>query len=179
MISQDRLPEDLASAAPRPVKSKAVIWLQRIMALLGGILLLVMMAMTIVDVIGRYAFNSPLRGAGELTELLLVSLIFMGLPAVTLENGHVTVDVLSDHLPKWSERWRLGVIGIINTVILALIGWQIWLHASQIGAYGDVTTTLRLPIAPIGYFCALCTFASAAASLMASFLAPSHSSIKG
>ncbi|WP_083638788.1 TRAP transporter small permease [Rhizobium oryziradicis] len=178
-MSQDRLPENFPSAAPALSNSRAVIWLQRVMALLGGILLLVMMTMTIVDVIGRYAFNSPLRGAGELTELLLVSLIFMGLPAVTLENGHVTVDVLTEHLPKWSERWRMAAIGVINTVILTLIGWQIWLHASQIAAYGDVTTTLRLPIAPIGYFCALCTFASAAASFMASFLAPSHSSIKG
>ncbi|MBE1436536.1 TRAP-type C4-dicarboxylate transport system permease small subunit [Agrobacterium vitis] len=149
------------------------------MALLGGIVLLMMMAMTIVDVIGRYAFNSPLRGTGELTELLLVSVIFMGLPAVTLENGHVTVDVLTEHLPKWSERFRNLAIGIINTVILCLIGWQIWIHAGQIGAYGDVTTTLRLPIAPIGYFCAACTFASAIASLTAAFMPPSNSPIKG
>jgi TRAP-type transport system small permease protein len=179
MISQDRLPENLPSAASSLPNSKAVKWLQRVMALLGGIILLVMMAMTIVDVIGRYAFNSPLRGAGELTELLLVSVIFMGLPAVTLENGHVTVDVLTEHLPKWTERWRHYAIGVITTVILCLIGWQIWVHAAQIAAYGDVTTTLRLPIAPVGYFCALCTFASAAASCVASFIAPSHSSSKG
>jgi TRAP-type transport system small permease protein len=179
MNSPEPLSESLTSTGSALSKWGPVQWLQRIMALLGGIILLIMMAMTIVDVVGRYAFNSPLRGAGELTELLLVSVIFMGLPAVTLENGHVTVDALTEHFPKWSERWRNYAIGIVNTVILSLIGWQIWIHAMQIGAYGDVTTTLRLPIAPIGYFCALCTFASAAASLAASFVAPPHSSIKG
>lgn len=136
---------------------------------LGGIMLLVMMAMTIVDVIGRYVFNSPLSGAGELTELLLVSVIFMGLPAVTMQKEHVTVDLFTARMPQWIERWRIYAIGILSTIILGTIGWQLWVHAGQIGAYGDVTTTLRIPISPVAYFCSVCTFVSAIAALIVSF----------
>lgn len=143
-------------------------WARRGIVFLGSIMLLVMMAMTIIDVIGRYVFNSPLSGAGELTELLLVSVIFMGLPAVTLEREHVTVDLVTARMPSWLERWRVLAIGIVSAVTLVVIGWQLGIHAGRIGAYGDVTTTLRIPISPIAYFCSVCTFVSAIAALFVS-----------
>ena len=46
-------------------------------------ILLAMMGLTFVDVIARYVFNRPLAGAFEVTELLLLVLIFAGLPLVT------------------------------------------------------------------------------------------------
>jgi TRAP-type C4-dicarboxylate transport system permease small subunit len=150
-------------------KARSLSWLRGGIVFLGGIMLLVMMAMTIVDVIGRYVFNSPLSGAGELTELLLVSVIFMGLPAVTMQKEHVTVDLFTARMPQWIERWRIYAIGILSTIILGTIGWQLWVHAGQIGAYGDVTTTLRIPISPVAYFCSVCTFVSAIAALIVSF----------
>ena len=59
--------------------------------------------MTTADVIGRYIFNWPLRGAFEITELLLLTLIFAGLPLASRADEHVTLDfidmVLSDERP--------------------------------------------------------------------------------
>lgn len=144
-------------------------WVRSGIVLLGGLMLLTMMAMTIIDVIGRYVFNSPLSGAGELTELLLVSVIFMGLPAVTLEKEHTTVDLFTARMPPWMERWRVLAIGIISTAVLCLIGWQLFVHAGRIWDYGDVSTTLRIPISPVAYFCSACTFISAIAALAVSF----------
>jgi TRAP-type C4-dicarboxylate transport system permease small subunit len=161
--------ESTASVPLHHKKGSGLSWLRGSIVFLGSILLLVMMALTIVDVIGRYIFNSPLSGAGELTELLLVSVIFMGLPAVTLQKEHVTVDLFTARMPQWIERWRIGAIGILSTLILGIIGWQLWVHAGQIDDYGDVTTTLRIPIAPIAYFCSACTFISAIAALIISF----------
>jgi hypothetical protein len=37
------------------------------------------------------------------------------------------------------------------------VAWRVWVYASQIGGYGGTTTTLAIPIAPLGYFCAVCT----------------------
>ena len=71
--------ESTASVPLHQKKGSGLSWLRGGIVFLGGMLLLVMMATTIVDVIGRYIFNSPLSGAGELTELILVSVIFMGL----------------------------------------------------------------------------------------------------
>ena len=45
--------------------------------------LFLMMAITAVDVAGRYVFNKPLTGGFEITELLLAALIYCGLPLVS------------------------------------------------------------------------------------------------
>src|SRR5712691_5124568 len=60
--------------------SEAAAWLDRVLGAAAAGLLFFLMALTTADVIGRYIFNWPLRGAFEITELLLLTLIFAGLP---------------------------------------------------------------------------------------------------
>ena len=55
------------------------VWLDRVLGAAAAVLLFCLMAVTTVDVIGRYIFNFPLRGGFEITELLLLTLIFAGL----------------------------------------------------------------------------------------------------
>ena len=51
-------------------------WLDRVLGAAAALVLFCLMSLTTVDVIGRYFFNRPLRGAFEITELLLLTLIF-------------------------------------------------------------------------------------------------------
>ena len=53
-----------------------------------------LIGLTCVDVVARYAFNSPVNGAYELTELLLASLIFLALPLTTAAGEHIEVELL-------------------------------------------------------------------------------------
>lgn len=131
----------------------------RVLGCLGGVLLIAMMGLTVCDVIGRYLFNSPIKGAGELTEILLCAVIFLGLGAVSLAEDHVVVDLLTDKLPDAIQPLRQVITGLLSGVILFIIAWRIWVYATQIGGYGGSTTNLGLPIAPLGYFCAICAFA--------------------
>ncbi|MBB96057.1 MAG: hypothetical protein CML68_15880 [Rhodobacteraceae bacterium] len=145
---------------------RSVFDLRTVLAILGGVMLTVLMGLTVVDVIGRYVFNAPLKGASEMTELLLAAIIFMGLPAVSLADQHVTVDLVTDKLPNWIQPARKVLIGLFSAAILVLVGWRIWVYAAQIGGYGGSTTTLHIPLAPVGYFCAACTFVGAFLSLV-------------
>ena len=60
--------------------SEAGAWLDRALGAAAAVLLFGLMGLTTADVIGRYVINSPLRGAFEITELLLLTLVFAGLP---------------------------------------------------------------------------------------------------
>lgn len=133
------------------------ITLRGVLSVLGGLFLLAMMALTVLDVLGRYLLNAPVAGAGELTEVLLCGTIFLGLCAVALRDEHVTVDLITDLLPDWVQPWRRVACGVFGSVILGLVTWRLAVYAGQIGSYGGQTSTLKLPIAPLGYFCALCT----------------------
>ncbi|NIY94792.1 TRAP transporter small permease [Salipiger sp. HF18] len=147
----------MSEATPDSTPPRGAFGLRAALAVLGGILLMALMGMTVTDVIGRYLFNAPLRGATELTELLLAAVVFLGLPAVALADEHVTVDLVTDRLPRAAQPWRLAAAGLFSAVVLAVVAWRVWVYASQIGGYGGTTTTLAIPIAPLGYFCAICT----------------------
>ena len=147
----------MSEATPDATPPRGAFGLRAALAVLGGILLMALMGMTVTDVIGRYLFNAPLRGATELTELLLAAVVFLGLSAVALADEHVTVDLVTDRLPRAAQPWRLAAAGLFSAVVLAVVAWRVWVYASQIGGYGGTTTTLAIPIAPLGYFCAVCT----------------------
>ena len=89
----------MPEALPETTRPRGAFGLRAALAVLGGVLLMALMGMTVTDVIGRYLFNAPLRGATELTELLLAAVVFLGLPAVALADEHVTVDLVTDRMP--------------------------------------------------------------------------------
>lgn len=121
----------------------------------SSIILVVLMLLTVVDVTSRYLFNWPLRGAFELTELMLLVLIFAGLPLVSRADEHVTMDFVDRLL---APTWRAAVIRVVHAITVAvmfLLAWLIWSKAGAIGAYGDSTGVLRIQLAPFVYFMAI------------------------
>ena len=55
----------------------------------SALVLFALMAMTCIDVVGRYFFNSPLDGATELTQLMMGLIVFAILPTVCLSLIHI------------------------------------------------------------------------------------------
>ncbi|MCO5732680.1 TRAP transporter small permease [Rhizobium sp. SSA_523] len=129
----------------------------RILSIICGLMLLAMMVVTLLDVIGRYMFNSPLQGATELTALLLVSTIFIGLPAVCLDEEHVTVDLLTDHLPALLQPIRRTLIRLISAGVLFVIAWRLLVYGHDLASYGETTVSLRLAVSPFAYLCSATT----------------------
>lgn len=124
---------------------------------LGGVaaaLVLVMMAVTVIDVAGRYLVSAPLPGAFEVTEVVLAVVIFLGLPLVCLDDGHVSVPLLTDRLPPAGRRVQAGVVALLGAVVLGVVAWRLAAHGMQLARYGDVTVFLRLPTGPIAWLLA-------------------------
>jgi len=135
--------------------SEAAAWLDRVLGAAAALLLFGLMVLTTADVIGRYIFNWPLRGAFEMTELLLLTLIFAGLPLASRADEHVTLDFIDMIL---SDRGRLVVRRLVDLVCGLLIlglAWRVWIKAGKIAGYGDTTEVLRLPVSPFVYFMAV------------------------
>ena len=140
------------------MKTPEIDWEARIDAVLGvaaSAILLVLMLITFVDVVSRYLFNWPLRGAFEITELMLLVLIFAGLPLVSHADEHVTMDFIDHMLPRPLLRVLERVVHALCAAILFFLAWQIWLKAGTIAGYGDTTDVLRIKVGPFVYFMAL------------------------
>ena len=133
-------------------------WEARIDAVLGmaaSAILFVLMLVTFVDVVSRYLFNWPLRGAFEVTELMLLVLIFAGLPLVSHADEHVTMDFIDHMLPGRVLRLLERVVHALCAAILFFLAWQVWIKAGTIAGYGDITDVLRIKVGPFVYFMAL------------------------
>ncbi len=127
------------------------VWLrpERALEMLAAALLFSMMLLTFVDVVLRYIFNAPIRGGFEVSETMMAVLIFAGLPMVSRNGEHIVIDSLIRLAPPLVK--RIGALVVQLGCAAALVGmsWLLWLKASRFAAAGDVTQTLKLPIAPV------------------------------
>jgi TRAP-type C4-dicarboxylate transport system permease small subunit len=140
------------------VTQPAKAWERRADAVLGiaaSALLLGLMLVTFADVVARYLFNRPIRGAFELTELTLLVLIFAGLPLVSHADEHVTMDFIDRILPDRLARAWIRVMHLICAAIMFFLAWQVWIKANRIASYSDTTDVLRITIGPFVYFMSL------------------------
>lgn len=113
-----------------------------------------MMMLTFLDVIARYIINRPIRGAFEITELMLLVLIFAGLPLVTHAGEHVTMDLIDRMLGARLRNALNRLIELFCAGLMFFLTWQMWLKAGKIAGYGDTTDILRIPVGPFIYFMA-------------------------
>lgn len=96
----------------------------RILIFLGGICLTAMMFLTACDVTMRYFWGSPIDGAFDVTEYLMVIVFAFALPYCTIHKDHITVDILTGKFPK-----KIGILldclnSLISLVLFSLIAWQ-------------------------------------------------------
>ena len=133
-------------------------WERRVEGLLGvaaSAILMGMMLLTFTDVVARYVFSRPLRGAFEVTELMLLVLIFAGLPLVSFADEHAVMDFIDRVLGARAQRGLEGAVQAGCAAFMFLLTWLMWLKADRIWAYRDATDVLRIVYGPFVYFMAL------------------------
>ena len=154
------MPETTHSNAKSAFPTELI--LRRTLGAVAALGMLGMTGITFVDVVGRYALNRPLPGGFEITELLLATIIFAGLPMVSAERTHIAVDLLTERYGPRTRRWHELGIAVIVAGVLGFLAVVMWHKGEDVAAQKDVTAYLALPIAPLAYFislsCALSAF---------------------
>ncbi len=121
--------------------------------------------LTHADVLGRYVFNVSVIGSVELTEILMVGVIFCGIVLATMKREHVVVDLLPLPFGEKGARAVHTVIHLLAASISALLAMVSWSQAESALEYGDQTTMLGLPLAPVVYFMSIMLFINTAVQL--------------
>ena len=127
--------------------------------LLSGVALFAIMALTFVDVLGRKFASHSIPGSLEVTELLMVVVIFGALPLVSRRGEHVEFDSLDPYLPMWLRRAQAVLVHLICAAVLLGLGWLMWRTGGQFAETGETTAQLKIAKAPfiygMGVLCAL------------------------
>ncbi len=137
-----------------------------VLGYLGAAVVLLLAAMTVIDVGGRYLFNSPLKGAFEMTGLMLAVIAACGIAVTTADNQHIKVDLVFDRLSSSQQRILLFVSASISVGIFAILTWQgsIAVRDSLVPYIETSPGTVAIVAAPFRFMLALGFFLSAVAS---------------
>jgi TRAP-type C4-dicarboxylate transport system permease small subunit len=137
---------------------------------LGGVLaaaaLFAIMILTLVDVAGRKLLSSSVPGSLEITELLLVVVIFSGLPLVALAGEHVVFDSLDRFVPAGWRRVQQAVVDLLCAAAMAGLAWLMWGKAGNLIEYGETTAQLKLPVGGFVYLMSVLIGVAALAHLL-------------
>jgi TRAP-type C4-dicarboxylate transport system permease small subunit len=119
--------------------------------LLSGGALFAIMALTFFDVAGRKLLDNSIPGSLELTELLMVIVIFAALPLVSLRGEHVLFDSLDNTLPPKFVAVQKTVIHLLLALALLGLAWLMWKTGVQFQQTGETTAQLKFTKAPFIY----------------------------
>lgn len=141
----------------------------RIMALLGGAILLLLVILVCVSVIGRslvtlaympgfrenfaglsgWIVNAgfgPVPGDFEVLEAGIAFAIFAFLPWCQIMRSHASVDIVTRFFSEKVNRVIDLIAEILMSAVLMLIAWRIWLGMSDKLRYGETTFILQFPV---------------------------------
>ena len=104
-----------------------------------------LMVLTVANVILRDIFNRPIRGTPELSEFMMVIVIFLALAWCAIIRQHVRVELVVTRLPLRVQMVLNSITMFITLGIFVTITWRSFLESMIVY---DTTSLLRLPHAP-------------------------------
>ena len=134
---------------------KAWYMIRSVLGIATTLVLMAMTGLTVVDVVARYLFNSPVNGAFELTEMMLATVIFLAMPLTTAKAEHIEVQLLNPVKMGLTDKFMTYMPLAVSAIVFAVIARQVWHHAVKLAGDGAVTNSLSLPLSSIGYLAAV------------------------
>jgi TRAP-type C4-dicarboxylate transport system permease small subunit len=138
---------------------------------IAGIALFAMMVLTFADVFARKFLPNSIRGAVEVTELLMLVMIYVAMPLVSRAGEHIVFDLLDRVLPAALLRWQQRLSHLLVAGLFGAAGWLVWQRAGRTASLGDITSALEIRLAPFHYLAAVMLVLSALMHLWLSWRA--------
>lgn len=149
--------------------------------LMAAMALFGLMWLTLVDVTGRKFFDHSVPGGLELTEILMVIVIFGALPLVSWRSEHVVFDSLDAFIPQWLKGFQARVVHLVCAGTFGFLAYLMTTRAQRFAEYGDTTVHLQLAISPVAWLMAALLLMAALVHLIFVFVPPralSHSAVQ-
>jgi TRAP-type transport system small permease protein len=122
--------------------------LETVCGLLSGAALFAIMALTFFDVGGRKVLGHSIPGSLELTELLMVVVIFASLPLVSLRGEHVVFDSFDSYMSPVVRRVQGVLIHLLCAAVMLGLAVLMWKTGGQFAINGDTTAQLQIAKSP-------------------------------
>lgn len=119
--------------------------LSQLLGYVATVVLGFMMLLTVVDVTLRYLFNAPITGATELSEFMMVIVVFPAFAWVAVERSHIRVDLL---ISIWPRRVQLIVeifVLLLSLGIYCIIAWRAFVESMTVETTSSLLSVPHFP----------------------------------
>lgn len=170
---------------------RVLTYLSRLMAILGGVMLSAVIALTVFGIVmrmldrlfhwmvevgvlaglGQWMIDAgvgPILGTFELIEAGIGFVIFAFLPICQITGGHATVDIFTSSMSEGTNRVLRGITEMIFAAVLILIAAQFF--GGMMAKFNSGQTTLELQV-PVWYSYAIGLVGAALAAVVSTYLA--------
>jgi TRAP-type C4-dicarboxylate transport system permease small subunit len=110
--------------------------------------IVLVMLIVCANVIGRAVFETPVKGAVDITGLLGAVILGWAIAHTQVLKGHIRVDLFMDTLPLLAQKIIDIFIDVINLIIFGLISWQTLVFAKATFDAGELSQVLKIPLTP-------------------------------
>ena len=149
---------------------RAIIWqvadrLISLSAFIGTLGLLTGVLDILIDVIGR-EFHNPLRGAQDISQMAMVTMVFGGMAIADRLDAHIAVDVFEGLFSKTMNRITQIVAPLLGCVIFMLLAKAMWDAAVLSQLLHLATNIINLPKAWFQYMAMVMSLITALAMFL-------------
>ena len=118
---------------------------------LAGVILILLMGITALDVVGRWLGILYMRGVIELSNMTLVFLAFLALPYSFLMRGHLIIEFATRNLPTRINKMIDAFWLVAAGIFLGSISWRIFLEGMELYRQEEISMDLEISLA-VFYF---------------------------
>jgi TRAP-type C4-dicarboxylate transport system permease small subunit len=122
---------------------------------IGVAAIMVIVAITCVDVVGAKLFLRPVRGAIDIVMLCQLVAVSFACAMTLISGRHVRVEFLVARLPRRGQLAINTAISFLGLALFALIIWRLCVYGHSFQTYGEYTPTAHIPLYPFAYGVAL------------------------
>lgn len=128
-------------------KLKITAWLNGIAAWV----IFVLMLLAALNIVLRKLLGVGITGTAEVSELLMIVLVFFALPHTEALNRNIDIPLLTDRLPPVPKRYIHLLALLAGFVFAAFLVTAAIFYALSLKQSGEVTMDLRIAKYPFGY----------------------------
>ena len=125
---------------------------ENIFVYIAGLMFLLMMFLGASDVLGRYLFNSPIRGTMEISEIFMGGIVLLSWAYTQKRKGHVAVDLFIAQYPPRLRAVLNFLMLFLSLVLFVIITHQSTALAIKYWQQQRVILILLIPAAPFRFF---------------------------
>jgi len=96
------------------------------MAQFTGVLIIIIMIAVVIDAVLRGMLGIAIWGVLELGVLLLLALVYLGLPATQANRENFRVSILAERFLPWLDRIVTCLLLVLQLTMIGILVWASW-----------------------------------------------------